>query len=100
MTLETVKHSIKNLLYKAHEKNWKNGGISIYDLADLQEASDRIITQDRADIRAVLREGVELKREPINTDTKEVNEANAIYNQALNDILTFIDTLLPGDVSK
>lgn len=55
-TVEEVQQSIKNLLYKAHEKNWKNGGVSIYDLADLQKASDRVIIQDRHDIIALLKQ--------------------------------------------
>ncbi len=101
-TLETVQQSIKNLLYKAHEKNWKNGGVSIYDLADLQEASDRIITQDRADIRAVLKEGVEktvCASEAWEGSYDPMEYQNG-YARAKKDILTLIDTLLPGEVSN
>ena len=34
---------IRTLLNKAQQKNWKNGGVSCYELLDLQESSDRVV---------------------------------------------------------
>lgn len=68
----------------------------------LGEFTSGLLTQDRADIRAVLREGLV----KIDTDkrAKAVNAHIATweqgYNHAIDDILTLIDTLLPGDVNK
>jgi len=41
--IKEAQESVQNLLYKAQAKNWKNGGVAIYDLKELQEASDRVI---------------------------------------------------------
>lgn len=43
--MKEIKQNIKNLLYKAQQKNWKNGGISVYDLVELQEASEEVVNK-------------------------------------------------------
>ena len=69
--------------------------------AKLERIND-LLTQDRADIRAVLKEGVEKTvgaREAWEGSYDPMEYQNG-YARAKKDILTLIDTLLPGDVSN
>ena len=76
-----------------------------YGKSDIKVAKnevDNIITQDRADIRAVLKEGVEktvCASEAWEGSYDPMEYQNG-YARAKKDILTLIDTLLPGEVSN
>lgn len=92
--VEKVQQSIKNLLYKAQEKNWKNGGVSIYDLSDLQEASDRVITQYHQDLMSEVVEKLEGKKKAIRQEINIDDHYKLGYNQALTEAQNIIKSTL------
>ena len=87
MQLKTVEE-LTNQIYRATV-------MTMTDKIDVQS----IITQDRADIRAVLREGVEEIKEFMAVASSPEFEMG--YQMAIKDyeerVLTLINTLLPGD---
>lgn len=89
-TVEEVVDSLEPIFTQADQYEKDNGYESLVPARQLAQS---VLTQDRADIRAVLREVIG------NQLGFELDE-NGDPLLRKQDIITLIDTLLPGDVSK
>lgn len=113
MQLKTINEKLAEYRYKGKYSGERTSRKVSGDLMAaffLEEDVRELITQDRADIRAVLREGVKPRPtsycgyafKSTTIDTKVavdcINGAEKMgYNQAIKDFQKLIDTLLPGE---
>lgn len=67
-------------------------------IEDFDQSLEKRITQDRADIRAVLKAALDQLEAPMSNDP--YYDSYSGYGRAISDAISVIDTLLPGDVSK
>lgn len=104
MQLKTVSEVVYELDNIALSKATSINGVLVqmWDRKVLTAYVEQKLHQDKSDIRAVLKANIKEKQDDFYSDREWPGSANMNdgYELACNDILTLIDTLLPGDVSK
>lgn len=99
MQLKTLEASVDVVMHTPIKDNFVydtlNAEQKTFFVKEIRSALTEAITQDRADIRAVLKNEIELLRQ-----AEWVADGESNYLEACNDLERVVDTLLPGDVSK
>ena len=89
MQLKTIQQIVEEKVPSGSEHGWW-----------LDDYTDELLTQDRADIRAVLKDWITKNEKELSDPYPFDSKYSYCDFVSASDLEEFLDTLLPGDVSK